>query len=217
MYFREKTTTNGVLLQLVRGSRGLDGKVRQQVILSLGGCVVPDALRRETAHLVENILLGQQDLFAPSAEVAKWADLLVDRIRSEGKLDLVRHSVTRPVPEGSVADGVLLDSVAHGESRQLGVLLPLHKAWESLGLTDFLSSGGMNARRIRAAQVCVFNRLVEPCSENELQDWVGTMAFDELLGDTLCHYGRDVFYRAGDDLLERGKADRKSTRLNSSH
>ena len=29
MYFREKTTTNGVLLQLVRGSRGLDGKVRQ--------------------------------------------------------------------------------------------------------------------------------------------------------------------------------------------
>lgn len=206
MYFREKTTTNGVLLQLVRGSRGLDGKVRQQVILSLGGCVVPDALRRETAHLVENILLGQQDLFAPSAEVAKWADLLVDRIRSEGKLDLVRHSVTRPVPEGSVADGVLLDSVAHGESRQLGVLLPLRKAWESLGLTDFLSSSGMNARRIRAAQVCVFNRLVEPCSENELQDWVGTMAFDELLGDTLRHYGRDVFYRAGDDLLERGKA-----------
>ena len=51
MYFREKTSTNGtLLLQLVRGSRGLDGKVRQQVLLSLGGCVIPDVFRREIAH-----------------------------------------------------------------------------------------------------------------------------------------------------------------------
>ena len=201
MFFREKTTSNGTLLQLVRGNRGLDGKVRQQVILSLGGCRIPDALRREIAHLVEDTLLGQQGLFTAGAEVTKWADMLIDRIKSEGKLDLVRHTVTRTVPAGSVADGVVVDSVSHGDCRQLGVLLPIRKAWESLGLTDFLSGLGMNARRIRAAQVCVYNCLVEPCSENELQEWVGTMAFDEVLGDTFSHYGRDVYYRSGDDLL----------------
>jgi hypothetical protein len=63
MYFREKTSTNGtLLLQLVRGSRGLDGKVRQQVLLSLGGCVIPDVFRREIAHNIEAIVSGQQSL-----------------------------------------------------------------------------------------------------------------------------------------------------------
>jgi transposase len=201
MYFREKSTVNGTLLQLVRGNRGLDGKVRQQVLLSLGGCCIPDACRREIAHHVENIISGQAELLAVSPVIAKWADLIIDRMKSEGKLDLVTNSVTRNVGPGTVADGVLLDLVNHEDTRQVGVLLPLKKAWDNLGIPDFLLSHGMSPRRILAAQICVFNRLVDPCSENELSSWVETVAADELFGDRFSLYGRDVYYRAGDDLL----------------
>ena len=202
MYFREKTTTSGSLLQLVRGSRGLDGKVRQQVLLSLGGCAIPDVFRREIAHNVEAIVAGQPSLLPIRPEVATWSDLIVDRMKSEGKLDLVKNSVTRNVPPGTAADGVLLDSVSHEDTRQIGVLMPLRQAWESLGLSDFLLSKGMPVRRLHAAQACVFNRLVEPCSEHEIPSWLQTVAMDELLDDKFGFYGKEIFYRAGDDLLE---------------
>lgn len=206
MYFREKETKNGRLLQLVRGCRGADGKVRQQIVLSLGGCWIPLERRHEVVRLVEGALCGRQELFEASPEAVSLADIVLDRMRTEGKLDLARRMSQCALPAGASASGVLLDHVSHGESRQLGVLLPLRKAWESLGLTPFLSQRGMSERRIRAAQVCVFNRLVDPCSENSLLDWVSTMALDELLGDSFCHYARDVFYRAGDDLLEHSQA-----------
>jgi hypothetical protein len=206
MYFREKTSSNGTrLLQLVRGSRCLDGKVRQQVLLSLGGCAIPDVLRREIARNVEAIVSGQQMLMPPTKpEAAFWSDLIIDRMKSEGKLDLVRNSVTRNVPPGAVADGVLLDAVSHGDTRQIGVLLPIKLARESLGLSDFPARKGIPARRIHAAQACVFNRLVEPCGENGIPSWLETVAMDELPDEKLGLFGKEIFCRAGDDLLGHG-------------
>lgn len=212
MFFREKATVNGSLLQLVRGYRGFDGKVRQQVILSLGGCIIPDALRREIASNIENIVTGQQTLLPQKPEVASWSDLIIDRMKSEGKLDLVTNSVTRNIGPGVVADGVLLDEVSHEDTKPIGVLLPLRQAWESLGLSDFLSSKGMTDRRINAAQLCVYNRLVDPCSEHELPVWAETMAVDELLNDKFGFYGKEIYYRAGDDLLNHSVALEKHLR-----
>lgn len=206
MFFREKATVNGSLLQLVRGYRGFDGKVRQQVILSLGACIIPDALRREIASNIENIVTGQPTLLPQKPEVASWSDLIIDRMKSEGKLDLVTNSVTRNIGPGIVANGVLLDEVSHEDTKQIGVLLPLRKAWENLGLSDFLSSKGMTERRINAAQLCVYNRLVNPCSEHELPGWAENMAVDELLNDKFGFYGKEIYYRAGDDLLNHSVA-----------
>ena len=202
MYFREKDTKNGRLLQLVRGNRGLDGKVRQQVILSLGGCWVPDVHRHDVARSVEAAVSGQAELFPVCPEVTCWVDMILDRMKAEGKLELARKMVSRALPDGSVADGVLVDNVTHGDMRLLGVLLPLRRAWEALGITEFLLGCGMPARRIKAAQACVFNRLVDPCSEHELPSWIETVALDELLDERFSSFGKEIFYRAGDDLLE---------------
>lgn len=38
MFSREKKTARGTLLQLVESRRGADGKVRQQLAVSLGEC-----------------------------------------------------------------------------------------------------------------------------------------------------------------------------------
>lgn len=162
--------------------------------------------RHEVVRLVEGALCGRQELLEASPEAVSLADIVLDRMRTEGKLDLARRMSQCALPAGASASGVLLD---HSQPRGIppaGVLLSLRKAWESLALTSFPSQHGMSERRIRAAQVCVFNRLVDPCSENSLLDWVSTMALDELLGDSFCHYARDVFYRAGDDLLEHSQA-----------
>ena len=202
MFFREKATKNGTLLQLVRGHRGLDGKVRQQVVLSLGGCQIPDCYWREIAHHVENAILGQEELLEIRPEVAKWSDLILDRMKTEGKLDIARDSVTRSLPRGDVADGVLVDGVEHCDTRQVGVLLPLSKAWDALGMTGFLLGKGMPLKRIHAAQACVFNRLVEPVSEHELPAWLETAAMNELLDEKFSFFGKEIFYRAGDDLLK---------------
>ena len=206
MYFREKETKNGRLLQLVRGNRGLDGKVRQQVVLSLGGCWVPDVYRHDVVRLVENALEGQPELFSPCPEAVCWADMILDRMRTDGKLELARKMVSRSLPEGVVADGVLLDKVCHSGMRVVGVLLPLRQAWDSLGMTEFLLDAGMPARRVKAAQACVFNRLVDPCSEHELPSWIETVALDELLDERFSSFGKEIFYRAGDDLLEHSEA-----------
>ena len=202
MYFREKKTKNSQLLQLVRGYRDQDGKVRQQIILSLGGICIPDIYRREVAAHVENIINGQSGLFPLKPKVAAWVDLIVDRLISEGKMNLATKKIIRkPLPNGQFADGVILDEITHERSTQIGVLLPLERAWESLGLSGFLHDKGVSSRQINAAKAVVFNRLVEPCSENGIPSWVSVMALDELLRDDISRYGKDSFYRAGDKLF----------------
>ncbi len=62
MYIREKKTRTTPVLQLVSGARGHDGKVRQQIILSLGNLPIPDELRKTVAHEVENRMNGYQML-----------------------------------------------------------------------------------------------------------------------------------------------------------
>lgn len=202
MYFREKKTKNSTLLQLVRGDRGQDGKVRQKVILSLGGVNIPVAFRREVAAHVENIINGQTGLWPLKPKVAAWVDLVVDRLEAEGKINLATQKIVRkPLPDGQVADNVILDDITHERSTQIGVLLPPERAWECLGLSDFLIDKGVSPRHIRTAKAIVFNRLVEPCSENEVPSWARVVALDELLGDAVSRYGRDTFYRAGDSLF----------------
>ena len=50
MFIREKKTKSTTVLQLVRSERCGDGKVRQQIVLSLGEMKIPDDLRKTAAH-----------------------------------------------------------------------------------------------------------------------------------------------------------------------
>jgi hypothetical protein len=98
------------------------------------------------------------------------------------------------------------DQIEHENATQLGPLLPLLKAWDSLGLSEFLKEHGLNPRPIRAAQISIFNRLLDPCSENELMNWAATTALNEVLGERIELGGEDRFYRVSDQLLTRRDA-----------
>jgi hypothetical protein len=199
MFIREKKTKTTTILQLVRSRRNTDGKVRQEIVLSLGELKIPDELRKTVAHEVEYRMNGYSRLEAPEPEVAKLVDAIINRIEGEGKLPLLTHREIAPPASATI--NVRHELVEHENGTQLGPLLPLMKAWESLGIGGFLKEREFNPRQIRSAQISIFNRLIEPCSENELMSWASTMALNELLGERIELGGEDRFYRISDKLL----------------
>jgi transposase len=207
MFIREKSTRNGQLLQLVRSVRTPDGRVRQELVASLGGIRIPAHLRREVAAAVENRLdcAQAQDLFPLPLDVAGHVDEILRRVnppapkpsRCSGRTP----GAAPPPPCDPFIDGVLVDQVSHCRDTMLGPLLPLEAAWKALGLEGFLQRQGFSRSQINASKACVYNRLSDPTSENGLQDWVATTSLPDLLCDRFDLTGRDRYYRAGDKLL----------------
>ncbi len=200
MYIREKKTKTTPALQLVSGKRDHKGKVRQQIILSLGNVPIPDELRKTIAHEVENRMNGYQRLLPLELEVAKWVDFILKKLEAADKLTPIKHQEQKVMPE-TIIDGVLLDRLKHENTTLLGPLLPLEAAWKSLGMSEFLNERKFSPRQINAVKISIYNRLIEPGSENSLLSWAETTALNELLGEYIELSGEDRFYRASDKLL----------------
>lgn len=208
MFIREKTTKNGQLLQLVRSVRTSDGHICQKIVVSLGGILIPGHLRREVAAAVENRLTCKQtqELFPLPLDVAGYVDEIMQRIKTPAPKPSRGASFSpgavSPLSCDPVIDGVLINQVSHSQDTMLGPLLPLEAAWNALGLEGFLQRQGFSQSQINAAKVCIYNRLVDPASENGLSDWVATTSLSDLLCDRFDITGRDRYYRAGDKLLD---------------
>ena len=199
MFIREKKTKSTTILQLVRSERCTDGKVRQQIILSLGEIKISDELRKTVAHEVEYRMNGYSRLEPLEYEVAQLVDEIINRLGSDGKLPSVTEQ--ERVPPCSATTTILHDQVEHENGTQLGPLLPLVKAWDDLCLSEFLKERKFSPRQIRSAQISIFNRLIDPGSENDLLNWAQSMALNELLCERIELSGEDRFYRVSDKLL----------------
>jgi transposase len=204
MFFREKRSRKSVVLQLVESHRNGRGKVRQRVVVSLGGLVVPDEYRKAVAHEVSQRMAGYQRLIEDDPVVAYWTQAVIAKIEDEGKLPAVTCREVE-VDGKRVAESVRVDAIEHERSTLLGPLLVLDQAWRSLGLDEFFSSRKTPASRVAAAKMLVFNRLIDPCSENELLNWIQTTSFGDLTGYAIEGWGEDRFYRVGDKLLSARK------------
>lgn len=77
----------------------------------------------------------------------------------------------------------------------------LLQAWQALGLDEYLQKRNFSPEQIATAKVSIFNRLIEPCSENEVANWVQTTALAELLHIQTGAWAEDRFYRISDKLL----------------
>ncbi len=213
MFFRTKKTPSGRVLQLTESYRNLEGKPRQRVVVSLGDASIEKKDRTVIAKLVEARLYGYRDLFERqlSRGIQQWVDRIVQRVDREGRwrpLDKegVNQSSASVDEERSgrenVINGVLADKINHTHNRMLGpVLLGLH-AWKKLGLDKLLGDLGFNEAQRKAAAISVINRLVEPVTENSLEEWMMTSALPELLGVRYRRGVKDRFYRVSDRLLE---------------
>jgi len=213
MFFRTKKTPSGQVLQLTESYRNAEGKPRQRVVVSLGNAPIEKGDRKPIAKLVEARLYGYRDLFEHKLprKIQQWVDTIVQQVDREGRWHpLLKEggSLTAPRDENgsgrpeTVVDGVLIDNVNHTHNRTLGPsLLGLH-AWKELGMEKLLEELEFNKAQRKAAAISVINRLVEPVTENSLEEWLATSALPELLGDRSRRGIKDRFYRVSDRLLE---------------
>ena len=200
MFFREKKTRKTRVLQLVENRRNLEGKVRQRVVVSLGGCPVPDEHRKRVAAELSRRMGGYEQLLSEEPIIEYWVGRVLKRMEGAGRLSSSARREVPAVPPGTCAS-VDIDSIEHEDGVRLGPSLVLLRAWESLGLDPVLEEMDFSREQIATAKAVVLNRLIEPASENELPNWIETTALGDLLGFHTEGWAEDRFYRIGDKLL----------------
>lgn len=214
MFFREKKTRKSPLLQLVENYRTANGKVSQRIIISLGGCLIPDQHRKAVAREVSHRMAGYQR-FLPIDEpdVVYWTEQVLNRLEEAGKLPgVVFNEQKQTHKEPEKVDEICVNDIEHEQGVELGPCLVLLQAWKALELDDFLSERGFSPDQITTAKVSIINRLIDPCSENELVNWVATTALGDLLNVHTGAWGEDRFYRISDKLLSVRKGLEKHLR-----
>jgi hypothetical protein len=200
MFFREKNTRKARVLQLVENSRNAEGKVRQRVVVSLGGCPVPDEHRKRVAAELTQRIAGYESLLSEEPIIEYWVDRVLERMKQADRLPAAAwREVEGSEPRTSAP--IVIDSIEHEDGVRLGPSLVLLRAWESLGLDPVLQEQGFSREQLATAKALVLNRLIEPSSENELPNWIAATALGDLLGFPTGGWAEDRFYRIGDKLL----------------
>lgn len=212
MFFREKKTSKHPTLQLVETHRNSKGKVSQRMVVSLADCCVPDEYRKAVAIEVTHRMAGYQRILPlDNMTVVDWTERVLAKIKEAGILPHVAYSEVKN-HDSDQLEKVYIDDIEHENSTELGPFLPLLQAWKALELDEFLLAKKFSSDQIATAKVSILNRLTEPCSENELVNWVSTTALDELLNVNTRAWGEDRFYRISDKLLKLRRGMEKHLR-----
>lgn len=191
---KDKTYTNHLLVESVATAKG----PRQRTICSLGNL---DPRPREQwlklAHKVEDALVGQGDLLDE-------ADPEVDRIVAKVRLRRARQKASAKPPRRRQRDDDLVavhtDRVTTEESREAGPVHVGHEFWKRLGLDEILREVGLNERARTLTCAMVMARLIFPCSENKMPDWIRATALGDILGEDFSTLGKHSLYRNMDRL-----------------
>jgi len=229
MYFRRKKSPSGIVLQLLESYRNAEGKPCNQVVVSLGNAKMPENHWNVISKSVEQHLYGYQELIPleRTEEDRKWIDLIAKRVQREGRwIPAARRSrkdksgeKDRSANCSETINGVLINQVSHTHTTSLGPTLLGLRVWENLGLPELLSSLGFNKKQCDSAAVTVVNRLVDPVTENFLQEhWLPNSAMPDLLGENTLKGTKDRFYRCSDKLLNnQGAIERHLRKSQASH
>ena len=204
MFFKETETDKGKtpVLQLIESVRTSKGP-RQRIIVSLGTDIkIPKRLRKQVAHCVKEMLLGQLVIFEDN-QVSIYADKIVKKIQTEGKWQKTYDKLKEA--DNSQKDRetaeVYIDEVQHSFSREAGSVLIGNHFWNMLKFPQILAGCGFSKSQIATAEISVLNRLISQDSEHAIISWLNTVAIDEILNVDSSKYGDDRFYRVSDLLL----------------
>ena len=202
--YKGQVYTNYLLVETVSTPRG----PRQKTICSLGD--LSPGPREKWASLVGRVaaaLQGQASLDAPDPLV----QALVARIHS---------AVEGTVPQADDVIAVYPDQVSMEEARAAGCVHVGHQMWHRLGLGEILREIGLSAPVRLLSEVMVLNRLVAPCSEHAMPDWVQRTALSDILRVDLGELSDESLYRNLDHLhpnrrrIEEALAQREKSLFN---
>ncbi len=222
MYIRKVTSRYGaktyvkyVLVESIRTKSG----PRQKVICSLGDLRPrPAAQWLDLVHRVEAALRGQLEMQAArDAEV----DKVVRRIRKRSDSAPLERRAPRfdgPTSEDLVA--IDTSEVRTELHREAGTVHVGHQMWTRLGLDAILARAGMSEHARTLTCAMTLNRLIYPCSEHAMPDWIRRTALDDIVGADWSALTDDALYRNLDVLhpnravIEKSLAERERTLFN---
>ena len=199
--YKGKSYVNHLLVESVATPRG----PRQKLICSLGSLApAPREDWLRLAHKLEAAVAGQLPLGTEPAP----APGLVARVRRGRR-------AARPRP----AAGVVVDPerVTTEEAREAGPVHVGHQVWRQLGLDGILRGAGLSDRACLLTEAMTLNRLIFPCAEHAMPDWMRRTALGDILGADFATLADDALYRNLDRLhpqrvpIERELAERERT------
>jgi transposase len=185
--YKDKTYTNYLVVETVVTPQG----PRQRTLCSLGSLAPgPKSKWPGLISEVEAALSGQISLEAQ--------DSLVTEVAARVRNATCRQDVV----------AVHTDQLRQEEAREAGPVHVGHQMWQRLGLDDILREAGLSAKARRLTEVMALNRLVAPCSEHAMPDWVRRTALGDILGVDLQELTDEALYRNLDRLHpNRGKIE----------
>jgi transposase len=190
--YKGKTYTNYVLVESVHTAKG----PRQKTVCSLGDLSPrPRAEWLKLARKIEDALVGQDDLLdAADGEVADIVRRVQARRAHGGKVT--------PPPRTARAALIKVDPsrVTTERHREAGPVHVGHQFWQRLDLDRILRDCGLSAATRRLACAMALNRLIAPCSEHAMPDWIRRTALADILGVDFGRLTEDPLYGVLDKL-----------------
>lgn len=196
-YKKGKTYTNYLLVESVHTPKG----PRQKVVCSLGDLSPrPRSEWLKLAHKVEGALVGQIDLLEEEDTEVKE---IVRKVKARRQRQA--HRQTKSEGESPLDDlvAVHVDQVTTEHNREAGPVHVGYSFWKRLGLDEILKDIGLgeSARTLTCAMTMA--RLVHPCSEYAMPDWIRRTALEDILVADFEYLVDDALYRNLDKLYPK--------------
>ena len=193
--YKGRTYTNYVLVESLATPKG----PRQRTVCSLGDLSPrPRADWLKLARKIEDAVVGQTDLLDPAdAEVAD----IVRRVRQrrESKPNGVAEQTAAPVSGGELIK-VDPSRVTTERHREAGPVHVGYQFWQRLELDRILRDCGLSETVRQLSCAMILNRLIAPCSEHAMPDWVRRTALGDILGVDFDGLAEDRLYQVLDKL-----------------
>jgi transposase len=192
--YKGKQYTNYVLVQSIRTPKG----PRQKNICSLGDLSPrPRAEWLKLAHKVEVALVGQGDWIAgEDPEVEQIVQRVREQQRKQGRKE--RREALREKDGELVA--VHTDRVSTELHREAGPVHVGYHFWKRMGIDEILRETGFSEGAVALTCVMTMARLIHPCSEHAMPDWIRGTALADILGYSFERLSDDALYRNLDRL-----------------
>ena len=195
--YKERTYVNYQLVESVRTPKG----PRQNVVCSLGDL---GPRSREDwlvlVHKVESALAGQTDLFDEAGGEVR--DIVANVRARQGK-GPIRSAQRRPQAQEDDLVTVRTDAIENRSDREAGPVHVAYQYWKKLGLGEILADVGLSHRESMLTCVMTLNRLLQPCSEHSMPDWIRSTALGDILAEDFDTLTEDPLYRNLDGLYPK--------------
>ena len=210
MYIRKVTHANKKnqqeyrtykLVESVRTERG----PRQRMLLNLGtDFILPEEKWKDLANRIEDIITGQERLFAYPEEIETLACRYARKLVRYQRQPVIPESDVGASPDVDKPDyqRVNINTLTNEHTRSVGAEYVVHETIKELELDKKLSTLGFNKPALDAAMGVIAARLIAPSSERATHVWLQTMTgIEDLLETDFSNIPQDRVYKVSDMLL----------------